>query len=51
MQRLFGPEGPWPTPWMERSLPAIAAMLWLATVIGIVFGANRSECSGERIPR
>ena len=21
MQRLFGPEGPWPTPWLERVLP------------------------------
>jgi nicotinamidase-related amidase len=24
MQRLFAPDGPWPTPWMERVLPAIA---------------------------
>jgi nicotinamidase-related amidase len=23
MQRLFAPSGPWPTPWMERVLPAI----------------------------
>ena len=23
MQRLFSPEGPWPTPWMERVLPAV----------------------------
>lgn len=21
MQRLFGRDGPWPTPWMERVLP------------------------------
>jgi nicotinamidase-related amidase len=26
MQRLFAPGGPWPTPWMERVLPAIAAI-------------------------
>lgn len=24
MQRLFAPEGPWPTPWMERVLPTVA---------------------------
>lgn len=24
MQKLFAPEGPWPTPWMERALPNIA---------------------------
>jgi nicotinamidase-related amidase len=24
MQRLFSPEGPWPTPWMDRTLPVIA---------------------------
>jgi nicotinamidase-related amidase len=24
MQRLFSPEGPWPTPWMERVLPVVA---------------------------
>ena len=23
MQRLFGPEGPWPTPWMPRVLPVV----------------------------
>jgi nicotinamidase-related amidase len=23
MQRLFSAEGPWPTPWMDRTLPAI----------------------------
>ena len=23
MQRLFSPEGPWPTPWMDRVLPVI----------------------------
>jgi len=23
MQRLFSPEGPWPTPWMERVLPVV----------------------------
>lgn len=23
MQLLFSPEGPWPTPWMEKTLPAI----------------------------
>lgn len=26
MQRLFSPEGPWPTPWMDRTLPIIAAI-------------------------
>jgi nicotinamidase-related amidase len=26
MQRLFAPGGPWPTPWMERALPAIVAI-------------------------
>ncbi len=24
MQRLFSPDGPWPTPWMERVLPVVA---------------------------
>ena len=24
MQRLFSPEGPWPTPWMARVLPVVA---------------------------
>ncbi|WP_441245051.1 cysteine hydrolase family protein [Tardiphaga sp. 768_D3_N2_1] len=23
MQRLFGPEGPWPTPWLERVMPVV----------------------------
>lgn len=23
MQRLFAPDGPWPTPWLERVLPAV----------------------------
>src|SRR5918995_3481060 len=23
MQRIFSPEGPWPTPWMERVLPVV----------------------------
>jgi nicotinamidase-related amidase len=26
MQRIFTPEGPWPTPWMERVLPVVAAI-------------------------
>ncbi|KAB0268154.1 cysteine hydrolase family protein [Microvirga brassicacearum] len=26
MQRLFSPDGPWPTPWMERVLPTVAAV-------------------------
>src|SRR5512145_3274656 len=26
MQRMFAPEGPWPTPWMERVLPVVAAI-------------------------
>jgi nicotinamidase-related amidase len=26
MQRLFSADGPWPTPWMERVLPAVAAI-------------------------
>jgi nicotinamidase-related amidase len=26
MQRLFAPDGPWPTPWMERTLPIITAI-------------------------
>jgi nicotinamidase-related amidase len=24
MQRMFGPDGPWATPWMERVLPVVA---------------------------
>jgi nicotinamidase-related amidase len=27
MQRLFGPEGPWPAPWMERVLPTIVTIV------------------------
>lgn len=27
MQRLFAPGGPWPTPWMERVLPIIVALV------------------------
>jgi hypothetical protein len=27
MQRLFGPEGPWRTPWMERVLPTIVRIV------------------------
>jgi nicotinamidase-related amidase len=27
MQRLFGPEGPWPTPWLERVLPAVVSLV------------------------
>lgn len=26
MQRLFAPDGPWPTPWMERVLPRVAVL-------------------------
>ena len=26
MQLMFGPEGPWPTPWMERVRPVVAAL-------------------------
>jgi nicotinamidase-related amidase len=26
MQRLFSAEGPWPTPWMDRVLPLVAAL-------------------------
>jgi nicotinamidase-related amidase len=26
MQRLFSPEGPWPTPWMTRVLPVVEAL-------------------------
>jgi nicotinamidase-related amidase len=26
MQRLFTSEGPWPTPWIDRTLPAVAAI-------------------------
>jgi nicotinamidase-related amidase len=26
MQRIFSPEGPWPTPWMERVLPVVAEL-------------------------
>lgn len=26
MQRLFAPGGPWPTPWLERVLPRVAAI-------------------------
>ncbi|WAC27172.1 cysteine hydrolase family protein [Ancylobacter sp. SL191] len=35
MQKLFAPEGPWPTPWMERALPnvtAVSAAFGAATV-------------------
>jgi nicotinamidase-related amidase len=27
MQRLFSPQGPWPTPWMERVLPAVLQLV------------------------
>ena len=27
MQRLFTNEGPWPTPWMERVLPVVVAIV------------------------
>lgn len=27
MQRLFGPEGPWPTPWLERVMPAVVRLV------------------------
>jgi nicotinamidase-related amidase len=27
MQRLFAPDGPWPTPWMPRVLPVVAALM------------------------
>jgi len=27
MQRLFSPEGPWPTPWMERVLPKVIRLV------------------------
>lgn len=26
MQRLFSADGPWPTPWMDRVLPVVAAL-------------------------
>ena len=26
MQLMFGPQGPWPTPWMERVRPVVAAL-------------------------
>jgi len=26
MQRLFSPEGPWPTPWMSRVLPVVSEL-------------------------
>ena len=26
MQRIFSAEGPWPTPWMDRVLPVVAAL-------------------------
>src|ERR1700686_3150070 len=26
MQRIFSVDGPWPTPWMERVLPVVAAL-------------------------
>lgn len=26
MQRIFSPDGPWPTPWMERVLPVVAEL-------------------------
>lgn len=30
MQRLFSPEGPWPTPWMERVLPKVVELVEFA---------------------
>ena len=27
MQRLFAPEGPWPTPWMARVLPSVVRLV------------------------
>jgi nicotinamidase-related amidase len=27
MQRLFSPQGPWPTPWMERVLPVVLQLV------------------------
>ena len=24
MQRIFAPEGPWPTPWMQKVLPVVS---------------------------
>ncbi|WP_371420800.1 cysteine hydrolase family protein [Tardiphaga sp.] len=27
MQRLFGPDGPWPTPWLERVMPAVVSLV------------------------
>ena len=27
MQRLFSPDGPWPTPWMTRVLPVVEALV------------------------
>jgi nicotinamidase-related amidase len=27
MQRLFAPDGPWPTPWMMRVLPVVAMLV------------------------
>lgn len=32
MQRLFAPEGPWPTPWMERVLPNVVRLVERAPV-------------------
>ena len=32
MQRLFSPDGPWPTPWMARVLPALAELFGERTV-------------------
>jgi nicotinamidase-related amidase len=26
MQRIFSAEGPWPTPWIDRVLPVVAAL-------------------------
>jgi nicotinamidase-related amidase len=26
MQRIFSAEGPWPTPWMDKVLPVVAAL-------------------------
>jgi nicotinamidase-related amidase len=27
MQRLFGPGGPWPTPWLERVMPSVNSLV------------------------
>ena len=41
MQRIFAPEGPWATPWMERVLPLLATRARLGFPVWVIFPASR----------